>query len=141
MIDLYEVPHLQNPIPTTVGDYSIPTTCSPSFLLGRSFESYIIDSSTNLCPILQGTEQALHALQTMFPNIEIMSLSGNYCTDKKVAAINWIEGRGKSVVCEATVPAHIVQQVRFFLIIFFYRYCKTSQKLLIQLQSQSCVIG
>ena len=60
---------------------------------------------------LQGTEKALNALREHFPEMEIMSLSGNYCTDKKVAAINWIEGRGKSVVCEATVPAHIVKQV------------------------------
>lgn len=43
--------------------------------------------------------------------MEILSLSGNVCTDKKAAAINWIEGRGKSVVCEALVPANIVQSV------------------------------
>jgi hydroxymethylglutaryl-CoA reductase (NADPH) len=43
--------------------------------------------------------------------MEILSLSGNYCTDKKATAINWIEGRGKSVVCEAIVPGHIVTKV------------------------------
>ena len=36
---------------------------------------------------------------------------GNLCTDKKPAAINWLEGRGKSVVAEAIVPAHIVKSV------------------------------
>jgi hydroxymethylglutaryl-CoA reductase (NADPH) len=41
--------------------------------------------------------------------MQIVSLSGNLCTDKKPAAINWIEGRGKSVVCEAIIPAHIVE--------------------------------
>lgn len=40
-----------------------------------------------------------------------MAVSGNYCTDKKPAAINWIEGRGKSAVCEATIPAKVVREV------------------------------
>ena len=43
--------------------------------------------------------------------MEVISLSGNFCTDKKPSAINWIEGRGKSVVCEATIPAQAVKQV------------------------------
>ena len=44
--------------------------------------------------------------------MEVISLSGNFCTDKKPSAINWIEGRGKSVVCEATIPAQAVKQVQ-----------------------------
>lgn len=40
-----------------------------------------------------------------------MSLSGNYCTDKKPAAINWLDGRGKSVVCEAVIKGDIVEKV------------------------------
>jgi len=39
------------------------------------------------------------------------SVSGNYCTDKKAAALNWIEGRGKSVVAEATIKGEIVERV------------------------------
>ncbi|XP_048522173.1 3-hydroxy-3-methylglutaryl-coenzyme A reductase [Dendroctonus ponderosae] len=61
--------------------------------------------------ISKGAEKALLYLQTIFNEMEILSLSGNVCTDKKAAAINWIEGRGKSVVCEALVPANIVQSV------------------------------
>lgn len=38
-------------------------------------------------------------------------MSGNYCVDKKPSAINWIEGRGKSVVCEAVVPGKVVTEV------------------------------
>lgn len=44
-------------------------------------------------------------------DMEIVSVSGNYCTDKKSAAINWIEGRGKSVVAEATIPGDVVRKV------------------------------
>lgn len=34
-----------------------------------------------------------------------------YCIDKKPSAINWIEGRGKSVVAEAVVPGSVVKTV------------------------------
>ncbi|CAB3994563.1 3-hydroxy-3-methylglutaryl-coenzyme A reductase, partial [Paramuricea clavata] len=61
--------------------------------------------------ISKGTERALAYLQDHFPEMEIISISGNYCTDKKAAAINWIEGRGKSVVCEAIIPANVVTKV------------------------------
>jgi hydroxymethylglutaryl-CoA reductase (NADPH) len=43
--------------------------------------------------------------------VEILSLSGNYCTDKKPSAINWLEGRGKSVVAEAIIEERIVKEV------------------------------
>lgn len=39
------------------------------------------------------------------------SISGNYCTDKKASTINWIDGRGKSVVCEAIIDASVVGSV------------------------------
>ncbi|KAK5774393.1 hypothetical protein PVK06_042248 [Gossypium arboreum] len=35
----------------------------------------------------------------------------NFCSDKKPAAVNWIEGRGKSVVCEAIIKGDIVRKV------------------------------
>ena len=60
---------------------------------------------------LQGTEQALQSLQQQYPDVEVLSVSGNYCTDKKPAAINWILGRGKAAVCEATIPARVVREV------------------------------
>ena len=56
-------------------------------------------------------EKSLAFLKGKFPSLEVISLSGNFCTDKKSAAINWIEGRGKSVVCEATIPGQIVSKV------------------------------
>ncbi|KAG8011601.1 3-hydroxy-3-methylglutaryl-coenzyme A reductase [Nibea albiflora] len=61
--------------------------------------------------ISKGTEQALSKLQQHFPELQVVAVSGNYCTDKKPAAINWIEGRGKSAVCEATIPAKVVREV------------------------------
>ncbi|KAH6934030.1 hypothetical protein HPB50_019647 [Hyalomma asiaticum] len=59
----------------------------------------------------RGAEVALRKLQEVFPALQVISVSGNYCTDKKPTALNWIEGRGKSVVCEATIPARVVREV------------------------------
>ncbi|XP_076658313.1 HMG coenzyme A reductase isoform X2 [Halictus rubicundus] len=59
----------------------------------------------------KGTEKSLHTVKEHFPDMEILSLSGNFCADKKPAAVNWIQGRGKSVVCEAIVPADVVTNV------------------------------
>ena len=39
----------------------------------------------------------------------MISVSGNMCSDKKPAAINMINGRGKTVVAEARIPKDIVE--------------------------------
>ncbi len=40
----------------------------------------------------------------------MVSVSGNMCSDKKPAAINMINGRGKTVVAEALIPKDVVEQ-------------------------------
>ncbi len=40
----------------------------------------------------------------------MVSVSGNMCSDKKPAAINMINGRGKTVVAEATIPKEVVEK-------------------------------
>ncbi|CAL5019184.1 unnamed protein product [Urochloa decumbens] len=61
--------------------------------------------------VSKGVENVLGYLRTDFPDMDLISLSGNYCSDKKPTAVNWIEGRGKSVVCEATIKGGVVQSV------------------------------
>jgi hydroxymethylglutaryl-CoA reductase (NADPH) len=61
--------------------------------------------------VSKGVEKVMDVLQDYFPDMDALSLSGNYCTDKKPSAINWIEGRGKSVVCEAIITEEIVKSV------------------------------
>eukprot|EP00581_Thalassiosira_minuscula_P031435 CAMPEP_0183784684 /NCGR_PEP_ID=MMETSP0739-20130205/66112_1 /TAXON_ID=385413 /ORGANISM="Thalassiosira miniscula, Strain CCMP1093" /LENGTH=718 /DNA_ID=CAMNT_0026028659 /DNA_START=67 /DNA_END=2223 /DNA_ORIENTATION=- len=59
--------------------------------------------------ISKGSLAVIECLRRIFPALSLVALSGNMCTDKKAAAMNWIEGRGKSVVIEATIPADVVR--------------------------------
>lgn len=80
--------------------------------------------------VSKGTELALLTVKCEFHDMEILSLSGNFCADKKPSAVNWIEGRGKSVVAEAIVPAHIVETV-----------LKTSTRALVDVNVTKNLIG
>lgn len=80
--------------------------------------------------ISKGCEKALATIAEQFPGMKIVSLSGNYCTDKKPAAINWIEGRGNSVATEAVIPREIVEKV-----------LKTSVEALVELNLSKNLIG
>lgn len=63
--------------------------------------------------ISKGVEKALTVMSTEcgFEDMATISVSGNFCTDKKPAAVNWIDGRGKSVVAEAIIPGDVVRSV------------------------------
>lgn len=63
--------------------------------------------------ISKGVEYSLQCMieEFGFDDMRVVSLSGNYCIDKKAAAINWIEGRGKSIVASADIPSETVQKV------------------------------
>nr|AGQ04159.1 hydroxymethylglutaryl-CoA reductase [Lavandula angustifolia] len=61
--------------------------------------------------ISKGVQNVLDFLNAEFPDMDVIGISGNYCSDKKPAAVNWIEGRGKSVVCEAIITGDIVTKV------------------------------
>ncbi|OWM66509.1 3-hydroxy-3-methylglutaryl-coenzyme A reductase 1-like isoform X1 [Punica granatum] len=61
--------------------------------------------------VSKGVQNVLDFLRSDFPDMDIIGISGNYCSDKKPAAVNWIEGRGKSVVCEAVIGEDVVKKV------------------------------
>ncbi|KAI4314677.1 hypothetical protein L6164_027564 [Bauhinia variegata] len=61
--------------------------------------------------VSKGVQNVLDFLQTDFPDMDVIGLSGNFCSDKKATAVNWIEGRGKSVVCEAIIKEDVVKKV------------------------------
>ncbi|KAM3163994.1 3-hydroxy-3-methylglutaryl coenzyme A reductase [Lachancea thermotolerans] len=82
--------------------------------------------------ISKGVEFSLKQMVEEFgwDDMSIVSVSGNYCTDKKPAAINWIEGRGKSVVAEAIIPGDVVRKV-----------LKSDVKALVELNISKNLIG
>jgi hydroxymethylglutaryl-CoA reductase (NADPH) len=61
--------------------------------------------------ISKGCEKALDILGQRFPDMELVAISGNFCTDKKPAAVNWIEGRGRSVVADVVIKGDIIRDV------------------------------
>ncbi|KAJ8124571.1 hypothetical protein O1611_g9069 [Lasiodiplodia mahajangana] len=63
--------------------------------------------------ISKGVEHALSVManEAGFDDMSIISVSGNFCIDKKPAALNWIDGRGKSIVAEAIIPGDVVKAV------------------------------
>jgi len=80
--------------------------------------------------ISKGVEKVLEMVQIVFRDMEILALSGNMCTDKKPAAINWIEGRGRTVVADAIISGHVVEKV-----------LKTTVRDLIDLNQSKNLIG
>lgn len=64
------------------------------------------------------------------PEVRFLSVSGNYCTDKKASAVNGILGRGKYVVAELTVPAKICS-----------RYLRTEPARIVELNVKKNLIG
>jgi len=61
--------------------------------------------------VSKGCLKAIELLECEFPDLVLVAISGNYCTDKKPSAVNWILGRGKSVVVEAVIPEKVVKSV------------------------------
>ena len=60
--------------------------------------------------VTKASQRLLEWILEQQPILKYVSLSGNYCTDKKVSAVNGILGRGKYVVSELVVPRSICQQ-------------------------------
>lgn len=83
------------------------------YLVGRNlFLRFVYDTgdSMGMNGVTIGTEAALNLIESKFPDIKIVSLSSNLCTDKTSSAINMIEGRGKSITAEVVIPDNIIKE-------------------------------
>ncbi len=65
-----------------------------------------------------------------YPRLRYVSISGNFCSDKKVSAVNGILGRGKYVAAEVIIPAALCR-----------RYLKTEPEKIVQLHIKKNLMG
>lgn len=56
-------------------------------------------------------DAAMSWILEQMPSLDHVSVSGNYCTDKKPSAVNGILGRGKYVVAEMVVPDSLCRKL------------------------------
>lgn len=75
-------------------------------------------------------DRLLEWLLTQFKNLRYVSITSNYCTDKKASAVNGILGRGKYVVTEVTISRELCQ-----------RLLKTTPEKIVQLNIKKNLIG
>ncbi len=57
--------------------------------------------------ITKAADNVIRFLQNAYADLRYVSISGNYCVDKKVSAVNGILGRGKSVIAEILIPREL----------------------------------
>lgn len=80
--------------------------------------------------VTNAADQLIPWILNEYADLEYVSISANYCTDKKVSAVNGILGRGKYVVCEVTLPRKLCQ-----------RYLKTTPDAIVDLHIKKDLIG
>lgn len=56
------------------------------------------------------TDKAVKYILSNFPRARLVALSGNMCVDKKANAVNFLLGRGKTVVSEAVIPKGVLEK-------------------------------
>ncbi len=75
-------------------------------------------------------DRLLEWILLRFDNLKYVSISGNYCSDKKVSAVNGILGRGKYVLAETMMSADVCQ-----------RFLKTTPEKIVQLNIKKNLLG
>ncbi|MBS0655530.1 MAG: hydroxymethylglutaryl-CoA reductase [Verrucomicrobia bacterium] len=80
--------------------------------------------------VTKAADHVLSWICTKYPELAYVSISGNYCTDKKVSAVNGILGRGKSVISDILLPRTLVK-----------KYLKTTPEQIVQLNIKKNLIG
>lgn len=59
----------------------------------------------------KAAEAILHFLLEKYASLKYISVSGNYCTDKKVSAVNGIAGRGQRVTADVVIDQKLCQKM------------------------------
>lgn len=80
--------------------------------------------------VTKAADKVLAWIRQTYPHVSYVSISGNYCTDKKVSAVNGILGRGKCVVADILIPADLVK-----------KFLKSTPEQIVQLNIKKNLIG
>jgi len=80
--------------------------------------------------VTKAADALLTWLLAQYPRLQYISISGNFCVDKKVSAVNGILGRGKYVVAETTIPLAVC-----------HSHLKTTPERLVNLHIKKNLIG
>lgn len=75
-------------------------------------------------------DRVLEWMLEKYPVLRYVSISGNYCTDKKVSAVNGILGRGKNVIAEVIISQALCQ-----------RFLKTTPEKIVSLNIKKNLMG
>jgi hydroxymethylglutaryl-CoA reductase (NADPH) len=78
-------------------------------LLYIRFEFFTGDASGHNM-VTKAADALMSWLLETFSQLQYVSVSGNFCTDKKPSAVNGILGRGKNVVAEILIPRDICEK-------------------------------
>lgn len=60
--------------------------------------------------VTQGADNIIAWILQNYSKLRYVSISGNYCSDKKPTAVNGILGRGKNMVTEIVIPQKILKE-------------------------------
>lgn len=76
------------------------------------------------------SDKLLEWILQQYTKLRYISISGNYCSDKKVSAVNGILGRGKNVVAEVMISRALCR-----------RFLKTTPEKIIELNIKKNLLG
>lgn len=80
--------------------------------------------------VTAGADRVVRWVLETFPSLAYVSVSANYCSDKKPTAVNAILGRGKSVIAEAVIPGEVCS-----------RFLKTTPQQIVDLNIRKNLVG
>jgi len=75
-------------------------------------------------------DRVIHELIEPATGVAAIALSGNYCVDKKPAAVNFLEGRGKRIYAEVALDKNVLEKV-----------LKTNSRALVEVQYRKNLVG
>ncbi|NRB11374.1 MAG: hydroxymethylglutaryl-CoA reductase [Rickettsiaceae bacterium] len=61
--------------------------------------------------VTKAADMLISWLQTQYKNLKYVSISANFCTDKKTSAVNGIMGRGKHIIAETVIPYSLCKKL------------------------------